>query len=87
MELYYFLYIRPENNSHRFPDPPIEMDDETFSLIQTPFGNDRTYLCYITSSEPSITGKLNSTSQFNWQKKNSIAAATDWCNDNIPTEE
>jgi len=89
MELYYYIYTRPENNSNQYPDPPESMDSVDFKLTQTPFIKDdsRDLMCYIESVEPNIQGILQSQEKFLWTKIPTIALATERCNDNITHSE
>lgn len=88
MPRYFYIYTRPQRDSFHYPDPDHGMFEGVGTIItETPFGNDKTYVCYCESDEAKINWVLNSQSEFNRQKFNNLQAAVDWCNANIPHEE
>jgi len=84
-KLYYYTYIRPQNSTHQYPDPPYSMDDVDFELTQTALVKDdsREFLCYIDSDDNKIWPKLEAETGFEWVKINNINQATTRCNNNI----
>ena len=87
MPRYFYKYTRPQKQTNYFADPDHSLfESEGLTITETPYSNDKTYVCYIESDEAKINGILNSNSEYNWQKFNNIDTATQWCNDNIPHE-
>ena len=88
MKRYYYSYTRPQKYTHNYPDPDHKLFlDQGVEIIETPFGNDNTYLCYCESDEAKINWVLNSQSEFDRKKFKDIEDCTERCNNNLEYEE